>query len=236
MPDLRCAVAECNRKRYCRGWCTAHYQRWRAAGDPLGSLVPDMAPDLTGEQWRNLPGYEGIYQASDLGRIRSLDRVVMCPGGPPRSLRGRVLRPSVRPDERHVVSLWMDGKAQTRSVHSLVALAFLGPCPEGLECCHFDGDPSNNRAANLRWDTRVGNMADMARHGNNYQRNKVRCPRGHILAAPNLARAVNVRRGHRCCLACGRARDAKWRAARRGDTLFDFQAVADVAYAKIMAA
>lgn len=49
-------------------------------------------------------------------------------------------------------------------VHRLILEAFKGPCPEGLECCHNDGDAGNNRLENLRWDTRESNLADKARH------------------------------------------------------------------------
>lgn len=51
------------------------------------------------------------------------------------------------------------------SVHRLVLEAFLGPCPELMEGCHNDGDASNNRLENLRWDTKKNNHADKIRHG-----------------------------------------------------------------------
>jgi hypothetical protein len=55
---------------------------------------------------------------------------------------------------------------QTRvAVHRLVLMAFVGPPPQGADCCHADGDPANNRLGNLRWDTRTGNMADAVLHG-----------------------------------------------------------------------
>lgn len=50
-------------------------------------------------------------------------------------------------------------------MHRLVLEAFAGPCPEGLECCHNDGNPANNRLENLRWDTRQANMDVLLRHG-----------------------------------------------------------------------
>jgi hypothetical protein len=52
-----------------------------------------------------------------------------------------------------------------RSVHRLVALAFIGPCPEGHEVAHENGDPTDNRIGNLAWKTRAENMRDRARHG-----------------------------------------------------------------------
>jgi hypothetical protein len=52
-----------------------------------------------------------------------------------------------------------------RSIRHLVLEAFVGPCPPGLDCCHWDGDPANNRLENLRWDTCKSNCDDMLRHG-----------------------------------------------------------------------
>jgi hypothetical protein len=50
-------------------------------------------------------------------------------------------------------------------VHRLVLLAFIGPCPGGMECCHWNGDPADNRLSNLRWDTHKANCADTVRNG-----------------------------------------------------------------------
>lgn len=64
------------------------------------------------------------------------------------------------------VMLRRDGRSFGRLVHCLVLEAFVGPCPPGMEGCHFpDRDPSNNRLGNLRWDTHVNNMRDMEIHG-----------------------------------------------------------------------
>jgi hypothetical protein len=57
------------------------------------------------------------------------------------------------------------GKGASRKVHRLVLEAFVGPCPPGMECCHNDGNPLNNRLDNLRWDTRRSNQLDRNRHG-----------------------------------------------------------------------
>jgi hypothetical protein len=63
------------------------------------------------------------------------------------------------------VNLRCDKKRYMRYVHRLIAEAFIGPCPDGMEVCHNDGNPLNNRPENLRYDTRKGNHADRKRHG-----------------------------------------------------------------------
>lgn len=60
-------------------------------------------------------------------------------------------------------------KTRTISVHRLVLLAFVGPCPDGMECCHADGNPANNQLSNLRWDTPKENAADRNLHGTGTQ-------------------------------------------------------------------
>ena len=66
-----------------------------------------------------------------------------------------------------IVTLHHQKKIKTSGVHRLVLLAFVGPPPEGMECCHEDGDPANNCLSNLRWDTHLNNEKDKARHGRN---------------------------------------------------------------------
>jgi len=112
------------------------------------------------ETWKPVVGYEGLYEVSDRGNVRSMGRITAG-----RRLRGRTLRPGRWKGGHLFVVLWKDGQARNRAVHSLVAEAFLGPRPEGHEVCHTDGDSTNNRPENLRYDTRKGNVADMVKHG-----------------------------------------------------------------------
>lgn len=119
------------------------------------------------EEWRDIPGYEGKYQASSEGRIRSLDRYVrVTPHGieAKRKIKGRILRPGRFCKNGHVSVVLGHGSAGS-PVHQLVALTFLGPKPEGTEVCHKDGNPLNNRVDNLRYDTRTQNILDVYRQG-----------------------------------------------------------------------
>jgi hypothetical protein len=77
----------------------------------------------------------------------------------------RPLKPTAQHRGHLAVCLVRGGRKHTRHVHRIVLEAFVGPYPEGLECCHNDGDPANNRLDNLRWDTHQATMDDMLRNG-----------------------------------------------------------------------
>lgn len=118
------------------------------------------------EQWRAVVGFEGSYEVSDQGRVRSLDRVLVVAhptcGFVQRRVKGRILRPGTTASGHQLVIL--EG-GNGRYVHSLVLEAFVGPAPAGTECCHNDGTQANNDLSNLRWDTRANNIKDDFRVG-----------------------------------------------------------------------
>lgn len=103
------------------------------------------------EQWRPILGYEGLYEASSHGRIRSLPRVAKSGNGY-RAVPGRVL--SVPPEKDYpVVTLSKAGRVSSFRVHVLVAVAFLGDHRRDKVVNHIDGDKSNNHLSNLEWVT-----------------------------------------------------------------------------------
>ena len=102
------------------------------------------------EEWRPVVGYEGLYEVSNTGQVRSLDRYVKTCYGSYRLHKGKVLRPGIRPDGYLVVSL----QYRMFRVHRLVAEAFL-PNPDNLpQVNHKDEDKTNNNVDNLEWCTR----------------------------------------------------------------------------------
>ena len=108
---------------------------------------------IDGETWKPVVGYEGIYEVSSLGRIRSLDKVV--PSARSRSgkrmRRGRILQTRISNTGRERITLWKDGQMKTINIHRLVAAAFLGP--SNLTVNHKDENPLNNRIENLEYMT-----------------------------------------------------------------------------------
>lgn len=105
------------------------------------------------EIWKDVIGYEGLYQVSDLGRVKSLSRVINRLGGRKYTVRERILKPT--PDGRGylTVGLRRNKKRKTFCVHSLVAMSFLDYIPDGthkLVVDHIDNDKTNNRLVNLQ--------------------------------------------------------------------------------------
>ena len=186
-----------------------------------------------GERWLPVPEYEGIYEVSDAGRIRSVDRHVTYRSGLVVFYRGRVLRQTVHRDGHLVVTLWRGNKGRTRRVHQLVMAAFVGPCPAGREVCHGDGNPARNCLSNLRYDTRSNNHRDAGRHGTHRNSRKAACPRGHQLIHPNLVPS-QAKQGRRSCRACGRANARTIKARKASRPIPDFQTLSDICYAEIM--
>lgn len=156
------------------------------------------------EIWKPIPGWEGYYEVSDRGHVRSALRVAIRGNGAPQTIRPRVLKAFSTATLHLYVKLYRDGEGAPAGVHRLVMAAFVGPCPDGMEVCHSNGDPSDNRLSNLRYGTRSDNIRDSVMHGTNHWANKTHCPRGHELVDLNLVPSM-IRRGSRTCLACSRA-------------------------------
>lgn len=116
------------------------------------------------EVWKDIPSLPG-YQASSEGRVRSTARIITTSNGRSYELPGKLLTPTATR-----MGYWRFGAGgKTASLHRAVLEAFDGPCPEGHEAAHNDGNRANNRPSNLRWATRVDNAADRKRHGTVYR-------------------------------------------------------------------
>ncbi|MGI2239331.1 NUMOD4 motif-containing HNH endonuclease [Staphylococcus cohnii] len=125
------------------------------------------------EVWKDIPGYEGLYQVSDLGRVRSLDRWVTYKNGKQYFYEGGLRKPTRGTRGRLVIKLSKDNKGKTFYIHSLVAMTFIGDKPEGYVVAHKDGDPDNNRLDNIRFDTQSQNIIDVYRQGKKHGEGKL---------------------------------------------------------------
>lgn len=123
-----------------------------------------MIEDLPGEEWLGLVAYPG-YDVSSFGRVRSYR--TQGGGATTLSETPRVRKTFVEKLGGYVsLRISVDSKPRNIRVHQLVLTAFVGPCPEGMEGCHFpDRDRTNNWVGNLRWDTKANNSADKKIHG-----------------------------------------------------------------------
>lgn len=153
--------------------------------------------------WQPIPGYEGLYEVSDLGQIRSLPRK----GGNNRTYGGKILKPLLRPPYLTVV-LSRDGIEARLRVHSLVALAFIGQRPAGQQVRHGPGGALDNRLVNLCYGTPAENAADKVRDGTvvlaglaALNAAKTHCDHGHEFTEAN----TYLYYGTRNCRTCRRA-------------------------------
>lgn len=102
------------------------------------------------EEWREVPYFYG-YSVSSAGRVR----------GP----SGLILKPHTDASGRKRVDLHSFGRRRAARVHSVVLAAFAGPKPDGCEASHLNGDASDNRAANLTWESHLSNVRRKREHG-----------------------------------------------------------------------
>lgn len=117
------------------------------------------------EEWRDIKGFEGYYQVSSIGRVKSLPRVVTRKSYKPQYLRERILKPGKAASGYLLVDLYKNNNRQTHTIHRLVAGAF-NPNPEGKpEVNHEDGNKQNNHKDNLVWSTRIENVEHAVIHG-----------------------------------------------------------------------
>ena len=146
--------------------------------------------------WLPVAGYEGRYEVSDRGEVRSLPRA---------RTRGGILKQSLRANGYPFVSL----SGKSTSVHTLVAEAFHGPRPPGHVVRHLSGDKRDNRAENLAWGTPSENEADKFTQG--LLTLKTHCKQGH----PYEGNTIKTQARGRRCGPCNAATTRAWREARR---------------------
>jgi len=133
----------CQGRRKCSPGLPPPRFTWRVHDIALGRMTEEL--------WSDIPGYTLAYQISSLGRVWS----------PGRYGKGKFLKPGVASNGYPTVAL---GRGNTRTLHSLVANAFLGPTPDGQEVRHKSGDRLDPSLDNLEFGTRTENIFDSLRH------------------------------------------------------------------------
>jgi len=109
------------------------------------------------EEWRDVVGYEGHYQVSNLGNIRSCDRVVPNRWGNGQPRKGKLMKPGSSPNGYRIIVLQKKGIVKYQTVHRTVMLAFT-PNPENKsQINHKDGNKENNSVENIEWATEAEN-------------------------------------------------------------------------------
>ena len=160
------------------------------------------------EVWKAPKGLDGRYEVSSHGRVRSLSRL---------DTRGRrrsekILSPRVAKSGHEFVALYGDHGRINIAVHVLVLETFVGPRPAGLDACHWNDIPSDNRVENLRWGTRSDNAQDSVRNGTHCMARRTHCPQGHPYTPENTYRSPA---GRRVCNECRRTYRETHRDERR---------------------
>lgn len=172
---------------------------------------------MSAEEWRAVVGFEGLYEVSNLGRVRSLGHSVLDSTGKIQYKVGQIRKPQTNRGGYAVVGLHRAGsKTVLTTVHKMVALAFIGPRPLNHEVCHGDGDRKNNSATNLRWGTGSENAADRTAHGRSSNHRRDSCRKGHPFNEANTYVLPNGvgRQCRECSNARSRARNERNRAKR----------------------
>lgn len=171
---------------------------------------------MTYEEWRPVVGYEGHYEVSSRGRVRSQDWDVVRKDGTSFRKKGRVLRPHLSKRGYLAVALHKSGRQQTRTVHRLVAQAFIPNPGDSPVVRHLNDVPTDNRLENLAWGTQSDNIKDAVRNGTHRcpARERTHCPAGHAYSEDNTY--VDPR-GKRRCRICRKRDDLIQKGKRSRD-------------------
>lgn len=124
------------------------------------------------EEWRDVIGYEGLYQVSNFGNVKSLDRLIIAPQGK-RKVTGVALKPCISNKGYFMVSLFKDNKGSTKTIHSLVAKHFIDNHNNYSDINHIDCNKLNNDTDNLEYCSHKNNMEHASRHGIMGKRNRL---------------------------------------------------------------
>jgi hypothetical protein len=194
MTDRTCKYPGCSEPYHARGWCGNHYSLWHEYGTPDGAPRNARPANLPGEQWHPVVGWEGFYEISSRGRVWSIPRT---------KCRGAIRKTLVAGAGYAITRLSARGVKRSYYVHQMVMEAFVGPCPEGQQVRHLNGNPLDNRwPENLAYGTPTEDRYDQIRIGTHFNAAKTRCREKHEYTPENT---YYPPRGGRVCRTCARA-------------------------------
>ena len=136
---------------------------WKRVAAP--STDQSTCNELMNEVWHPVVGYEGLYEVSNQGRVRSVDRWITYRNGDKHLHKGRLLSVYTNRGGYLAVKLYKDNKMANWMVHTLVAYAFLGPRPKDMQVRHGVFGQKVNTPENLSYGTRLENAEDALRDG-----------------------------------------------------------------------
>jgi hypothetical protein len=165
------------------------------------------------EDWRPVPGFEGLYEISASGDVRTIARILRRRNGRKYTVAPLLRKPVPNRYGYLGVRLSKDGATFPKEIHALVALAFLGPRPAGADIRHLDGNKVNNSASNLKYGTRSENILDAVAHGTHGMTRKTHCAQGHPFDAMNTRETGR----QRVCRICARKRGREHAARKRSE-------------------
>jgi len=131
---------------------------WSISWDSGSIMKGCFMSEETQEEWRAVVGWEGLYEVSSLGRVRSLARRVAYSDGRMRCFPEIIMTPGKVGAGYLSLTLKQQGRKFQMSVHRLVCMAFIGPQPNGLQVNHIDGNKENNAISNLEYITKSYNQ------------------------------------------------------------------------------
>ena len=117
------------------------------------------------EIWKDIEEFEGLYQVSNLGRVKSLERYVNHKRYKKQLIKERIIKPTLSFDKYYYVGLYKNGNVKNVTIHRLVCLSFLQKTNKKKEVNHKNGIKTDNRVENLEWCTRSHNILHAFKNG-----------------------------------------------------------------------
>lgn len=159
-------------------------------------------------EWRDVVGFEGLYTVSSDGQVYSRGRIQADRNGRVVPYRARMLKakPNVITGRR-IVTLAKDGVHLREYVYVLVAAAFIGPRPKGMQVGHRNDVCNDDRAENLHYVTNQENSFEKTENGRNTNANKTHCKRGHEYVEGSFRVKIQGKTVGRECIRCEKIRN-----------------------------